>query len=71
MLVRAGLLESIVGSIVDQAVRNIITLILAFAGLMSLLVWFLRESGHPHRLKKSVAWGLLGAVALGCAAVRI
>jgi outer membrane protein assembly factor BamB len=71
MLVRAGLLENIVGSIVDQAVRNIITLILAFAGLMSLLVWFLRESGHPLTVKKSVAWGLLAAVALGCAALRI
>ena len=71
VLVRAGLLEPIVGSIVDQAVRNIITLILAFAGLMSVLVWFLRESGHPSRLKKTVAWGLLGTVALACAALRI
>ncbi len=71
VLVRAGLLEGIVGSIVDQAVRNIITLILAFAGLMSVLVWFLRESGHSPRLKKAVAWGLLGTVALGCAALRI
>ena len=71
LLVRAGLLESIVGSIVDQAVRNIISLILAFAGLMSLLVWFLRESGHAPAVKKSVGWGLLGAVALGCAALRI
>ena len=71
VLVRAGLLENVVGSIVDQAVRNIITLILAFAGLMTVLVWFLRESGHPPRLKKTVAWGLLAAVALGCAALRI
>jgi len=71
VLVRAGLLEGVVGSIVDQAVRNIITLILAFAGLMSLLVWFLRESGHAPRFKKTVGWGLLAAVVLGCAAVRI
>jgi outer membrane protein assembly factor BamB len=71
VLVRAGFLEPIVGSIVDQAVRNIITLILAFAGLMSVLVWFLRESGHPLRLKKTVAWGLLGAVAVACAALRV
>ncbi|MGB8852937.1 MAG: PQQ-binding-like beta-propeller repeat protein [Pirellulales bacterium] len=71
VLVRAGLLENVVGSIVDQAVRNIITLILAFAGLMTVLVWFLRESGHPPRLKKTVAWSLLVAVALGCAALRI
>ena len=71
VLVRAGFLEPVVGSIVDQAVRNIITLILAFAGLMSVLVWFLRESGHPLRLKKGVAWGLLVAVAVACAALRI
>jgi outer membrane protein assembly factor BamB len=71
VLVRAGLLESVVGSIVDQAVRNIITLILAFAGLMSVLIWFLRESGHSPRLKKAVAWGLPAALALGCAALRI
>lgn len=70
-LVRAGLLETVVGSIVDQAVRNIITLILAFAGLMSLVIWFVRESGHSLQLKKTVAWGLLGGVALGCAVLRI
>ena len=46
VMVRSGWLEPIVGSIVDQAVRNIITLILCFSALMSFLLWFLRESGH-------------------------
>ena len=48
VLVRAELLEPVVGSIVDQAVRNIITLILAFSALVSLLLWFVRESGHSQ-----------------------
>ena len=71
VLVRAGLLEPIVGSIVDQAVRNIITLILAFSGLMSLLVWFLRESGHSKPLKQMVFGGLLGAVVVAAGTLRI
>lgn len=71
VLVRAGLLEPIVGSIVDQAVRNIITLILAFSGLMSLLVWFLRESGHAKPLKQMVLGGLLGAVVVAAGTLRI
>ena len=71
VLVRAGFLEPIVGSIVDQAVRNIITLILAFSGLMSLLVWFLRESGHAKPLKQMVFGGLLGAVVVAAGTLRI
>jgi outer membrane protein assembly factor BamB len=71
VLVRAGLLESVVGSIVDQAVRNIITLILAFAALMSLLVWFVRESGHPTWLKQMVFGGLLGLVVVAAGTLRI
>ena len=71
VLVRAGLLEPIVGGIVDQAVRNIISLILCFSALMSLLVWFVRESGHAARVKKAVVGGLLAAVALGLATLRI
>jgi outer membrane protein assembly factor BamB len=71
VLVRAGFLEPIVGSIVDQAVRNIITLILAFSGLMSLLVWFLRESGHSKPLKQMVFGGLLGAVVVAAGTLRI
>jgi cytochrome c biogenesis factor len=47
VLVRSGLLEAVAGSIVDQAVRNIITLILCFAALVSLLLWFLRGSSGP------------------------
>lgn len=71
VLVRGGLLEPIVGPIVDQAVRNIITLILVFAGLMSLLVWFLRESDHAKPLKQMVLGGLLGAVVVAAGTLRI
>ena len=70
-LVRAGWLEPIVGGIVDQAVRNIITLILCFSALMTALLWFLRESGHAPAVKRTVLGGLLGAVALGAAVLRI
>jgi outer membrane protein assembly factor BamB len=70
-LVRGGWLEPIVGSIVDQAVRNIITLILCFAGLMTLLLWFLRESGHATVWKRAVIGALLGPVAIGAAVLRI
>ncbi|NBX30365.1 hypothetical protein EBR04_07995, partial [bacterium] len=71
VLVRAGLLEGVVGSIVDQAVRNIITLILCFSTLMTALLWFLRESGHAPGVKRAVLGTLLGAVALGAAVLRI
>jgi len=70
-MVRANLLEPLVGSVVDQAVRNIITLILCFSGLVVLLLWFLWESGHPPRLKKIVAACLVGAVASAVAVLRI
>jgi outer membrane protein assembly factor BamB len=70
-MVRAGWLEPIVGGIVDQAVRNIITLILCFSALMTTLLWFLRESGHAPGVKRAVIGGLLGAVALGAAVLRI
>ena len=70
-LVRSGWLESVVGSIVDQAVRNIITLILCFAALVSLVLWFLRESGHAAWLKRTVGYGLLAAVMLAVGTLRI
>ena len=70
-MVRAGWLELIAGGIVDQAVRNIISLILCFSALMSLVVWFLRESGYAPAVKRAVIGGLLGAVALGAAVLRI
>jgi outer membrane protein assembly factor BamB len=70
-MVRAGWLEPIVGGIVDQAVRNIISLILCFSALMSLVVWFLRESGYAPAVKRAVIGGLLAAVALGAAVLRI
>jgi outer membrane protein assembly factor BamB len=71
MLVRSGLLEPIVGPIVDQAVRNIITLILCFSGLVSLLAWFVRESGHSKPLKQMVLGGLLGGVVVAAGTLRI
>ena len=70
-LVRFGWLELIAGDIVDQAVRNIISLILAFSGVMSLLVWFLRESGHAAWLKRAVGYGLVGLVLLAAGLFRI
>jgi len=70
-LVRSGALEMLVGGIVDGAVRNIITLILAFSALVALVAWLLRESGHPPRVKRAVGLGLLGAVLLGLAVLRI
>lgn len=70
-MVQAGWLEYVVGSIVDQAVGNIITLILGFSGAASLVLWFVRESGHAARLKRTVAGGILLAVALGIATLRI
>ena len=70
-MVRMGLLESLVGGIVDAAVRNIITLILGFSALMAVLGWFLFQSGHPTGLKRSVAIGLLAAVGLACALFRV
>ena len=70
-MVRMGLLEPLVGGIVDAAVRNIITLILAFSALMAVLGWFLFQSGHPTGLKRSVAIGLLAAVGLACALFRV
>ena len=71
VLVRSGLLESAVGSIVDQAVRNIISLILCFAALVSLVLWFLRESGHAAWLKRAVGYGLVAAVLLAVGTLRI
>ena len=70
-MVRMGLLESLVGGIVDAAVRNIITLILGFSALMAVLGWFLFQSGHATGLKRSVGLGLLAAVGLACAMFRI
>ena len=71
LMVRAGLLEYVVGGIVDGAVRNIITLILCFSAVMSALLWFLRESGHALAWKQMLGYGLLGLVALGIATLRI
>ena len=70
-LVRFGLLEAVVGAIVDRAVRNIITLILAFSGLLSLVVWFLRESGYAASHKRAVGYGLVLAILAAAAVFRI
>lgn len=70
-LVRVGLLEHVVGSIVDQAVRNVITVILVLSGCVSLLVWFLWESGHSRETKRWVGWGIVGLVLAGIVCLRI
>jgi outer membrane protein assembly factor BamB len=70
-MVRAGLLEPVVGGIVDAAVRNIITLILCFSALVSLVLWFVRESGHSPTAKKAVLGTILGLVVAGLATLRI
>lgn len=70
-LVRNGGLERAVGPVVDHAVINIITLILGFSILVSLVVWLWRESGYPPRVKRGVVGGLLVAVVAGLATLRI
>ena len=71
IMVRAGWLEPIVGGIVDQAVRNIITLMLCCSGLISFLLWFLRESGHTVVAKRCVIAGIVATVAIVAGVVRI
>ena len=70
-LVRYGWLEVLAGDVIDQAVRNIITLILAFTGLVSLFVWFLRESTFQPLLKKSVTAFLVISILAALAVLRI
>ena len=70
-LVRAGLLEPLVGSIVDIAVQNIISLILAFTALVSVLVWFVRESGQPAAMRWGLLGGIAAAVVAGVATLRV
>ncbi|MBM3954744.1 MAG: hypothetical protein FJ309_09040 [Planctomycetes bacterium] len=70
-LVRAGWLETLFGTLIDGAVRNIITLILSFSGLVALVSWFLRDSGHPRRTKWTVAGILAALVAAAVATLRI
>lgn len=71
VLVRFNILQMIIGPVVDQAVQNIISLILCFSGLMSLLVWFLRESDHTRRLKRNVAGAIVIAIIALVAVLRI
>ena len=70
-LVQHGWLEVLVGDVIDQAVRNIITLILAFTGFVSLFIWFLRESTFQPRAKKSVTSFVVISVLLALALLRI
>ncbi len=71
LLVWVGLLEPIAGPIIDQAVRNIIMLILGFCGLLSLVVWFLRESGYSLMAKRGLGYGLLLTIVVMVALLRI
>ena len=59
VLVRYGWLEVVIGDVIDQAVRNIITLILSFTGCLSLFIWFIRESDFQPVIKKSVTAGVV------------
>ena len=70
-LVRLGWLEVIAGDVIDQAVRNIITLILAFSGLMAVFIWFLRESRYRPTVKKGVTASLVALILLALAVLRI
>ena len=71
LMVQAGFLEWVVGTIVDQAVCNIITLILCFSGLLSLVLWFVRESGHAKHFKWLVVSGIIATSLLAVAVLRI
>ena len=71
VLVRYGWLEVIIGDVIDQAVRNIITLILSFTGCLSLFIWFIRESDFQPVIKKSVTAGVVVLVVLALAVLRI
>ena len=70
-LVRGGGLERVVGPVVDHAVINIITLILGFSILVSLVLWLWRESGYAAGVKRRVIGGLLLLVVAGLATLRI
>ena len=61
----------LVGDVIDHAVRNIITLILVFTGLVSLLIWFLKESTFAPRVKKTVAVFLVLSIIFALASLRI
>ena len=71
VLVRYGWLEVLVGDVIDQAVRNIITLILAFTGCVSLFIWFIRESDFQTVVKKRGTVGLVALIILALAVLRI
>lgn len=71
MLVRAGWLGAVVGSVVDEAVENILSLILGFTALVSLLAWLVLESSHPRWLRFGVPAGLAAIVAVAAALLRI
>ena len=71
VLVRYGWLEVLVGDVIDQAVRNIITLILAFTGCVSLFIWFIRESDFQTVVKKRGTVGLVTLIILALAVLRI
>ena len=70
-LVRGGGLERVVGPVVDHAVINIITLILGFSILVSLVLWLWRESSYAAGVKRRVIGGLLLLVVAGLATLRI
>jgi len=70
-LVRAGLLGAVVGSVVDEAVENILSLILGFTALVSLMAWLVLESSHGRWLRYGLPAGLLALAAVAAAVLRI
>ena len=72
VLVRYGWLEVLVGDVIDQAVRNIITLILSFTGCVCLCSSGLfRESDFRPVAKKRGTAGLVALIILALAVLRI
>ena len=69
--VQADLLERIVGSAIDKAVSNIVTLILWFLNILTPLMWFLLKSNYSRRSKINLLLGVLSMVALGALMFRV
>jgi len=56
-----------VGSVVDEAVENILSLILGFTALVSLMAWLVLESSHGRWLRYGLPAGLLALAAVAAA----
>lgn len=70
-LVRWGWLGVFVGSVIDEAVENILSLILGFTAIVSLLLWLVMESSHSRGLRYGLVGVIASLVAFTAAVVRI